>query len=78
MEDQPSYPGAIPPPLNITPDLNNPQDAGRTLSLAMLIVCDILITIFFAARVYTKAWAIHNILVEDGMPLYTVLQPNSN
>lgn len=44
----------------------------------MLIVCDILITIFFAARVYTKAWAIHNILVEDGMRLYTVLQPNSD
>ncbi|CAI6099699.1 unnamed protein product [Clonostachys chloroleuca] len=78
MEDQPSYPGAIPPPLNITPDLNNPQDAGRTLSLAMLIVCDILITIFFAARVYTKAWAIHNILVEDGMPLYTFLHVYKN
>ncbi|KAL9567484.1 hypothetical protein ACKAV7_008434 [Fusarium commune] len=65
MKDQPSYPGAIPPPPGVTPDLNNPQDAGRTLSLAMLIVCDILVTIFFAARAYVKAWATHNILVED-------------
>lgn len=67
MKDQPSYPGVIPPPPGVTLDINNPQDAGRTLSLALLIVCDILLTIFFAARVYVKAWATHNILVEDGI-----------
>lgn len=67
MKDQPSYPEVIPPPPGVTLGINNPQDAGRTLSLALLIVYDILIIIFFAACVYIKAWATHNILVEDGI-----------
>lgn len=67
MKDEASYPGAVPPPPGDIPDLGNPQDASRTLGLAVLIGCDILVTIFFTTRAYVKVRVTHEILLEDGM-----------
>uniref|UniRef100_A0A8H7K3P4 Rhodopsin domain-containing protein n=1 Tax=Bionectria ochroleuca TaxID=29856 RepID=A0A8H7K3P4_BIOOC len=65
MKDEASYPGAVPPPPGDIPDLGNPQDASRTLGLAVLIGCDILVTIFFTTRAYVKVRVTHEILLGD-------------
>uniref|UniRef100_A0A8H7K8Q7 Uncharacterized protein n=2 Tax=Bionectria ochroleuca TaxID=29856 RepID=A0A8H7K8Q7_BIOOC len=65
MKAEASYPGAVSPPPGDIPHLGNPQDAGRTLGLAVLIGCDILMTIFFAIREYVKVRVTYEILLED-------------
>uniref|UniRef100_A0A0B7KT88 Rhodopsin domain-containing protein n=1 Tax=Bionectria ochroleuca TaxID=29856 RepID=A0A0B7KT88_BIOOC len=72
MKDEASYPGAVPPPPGDIPDLGNPQDASRTLGLAVLIGCDILVTIFFTTRAYVKVRVTHEILLEDGYHAWEV------
>lgn len=63
----PTYPGATPPPPGITPNLGNPQDAGRTLLLAWLIICNVLVITAFITRAYVKVWILRKIQIEDGM-----------
>lgn len=63
----PTYPGVVPPPPGVTPNLDNPKDAGRTLLLAWLIICNALIINAFITRAYVKAWILRKIQTEDGM-----------
>lgn len=72
MADE-SYPGAAPPPPGITPDLDNPQDAGRRLLLGWLIACNALALIFFVVRAYSQVWMRHRILLEDSTPPHLVV-----
>ena len=59
------YPGAFPPPPDVTPDLEHPGDAGRVANIAVLVVCDVMVTLLFAVRVWVKVRITRNILVED-------------
>lgn len=61
----PTYPGSIPPPPGVTPDLKNPPDAGRKLNIVLLIVIDVVVFLFFSLRVASKVWLRRKILVED-------------
>lgn len=67
MSAEPSYPGAIPPPAGVTPALDDPPDARRTLLLAWVILCNVLAIFFFFTRMYVKFWVTRKILAEDGM-----------
>jgi len=58
----------LPPPLCVTPDLGNPQDGGRTLLLAWVIVCGDLAILFFLTRTSVKLWVVRKILAEDSAP----------
>lgn len=62
-----SYPGAVPPPPGVTPDLENPTDQGHTANMAGLAICVSFGTLFFLIRVFVKLRLTHSILVEDGM-----------
>jgi hypothetical protein len=62
-----TYPGTVPPPPGVTPDLENPQDAKYSLLLGWLCACSILATIFFLIRAYAKVCILRKILTEDGM-----------
>lgn len=61
-----SYPGAFPPPPGVTPNLENPKDAGRVANIVGLVICDVLVTVLFATRVWVKLRITKNILLEDG------------
>jgi hypothetical protein len=63
------YLGAFPPPPSVTPNLENPPDAGRTVNMTFFILCTVLISIFFATRVWVKVRVTRNILIEDMMCL---------
>ena len=60
-----TYPGAFPPPPGVTPDLENPRDAGRLANIVCLIICDVLVTVLFATRMWVKLRITKNILAED-------------
>ncbi|KAH8746002.1 hypothetical protein F5883DRAFT_654234 [Diaporthe sp. PMI_573] len=61
----PSYPGIAPPPTGVFPNIENPKDAGRTLLLTWLVVCNALVFFFFFTRTYAKVWITRKILLED-------------
>lgn len=63
-----SYPGVVPPPEGIIPDVNNPQDANHSLLLGWLVTATALTTIFFFARVYAKVVYLKRIVSEDSTP----------
>ena len=65
MADHP-YPGSIPPPPGVTPNLENPPDAGRALNIGIMITCDVLVLMFFTMRVVAKTRITRQILLEDG------------
>ncbi|KAH9886547.1 integral membrane protein [Xylariomycetidae sp. FL2044] len=58
--------GVVPPPPGITPNFDHPvKEPYWRVHLAGLIVCDALVTLFFALRCYAKATIAPKILVED-------------
>ena len=61
------YPGAFPPPPGVTPDLENPRDAGRLANIVCLAICDVLVTVLFATRMWVKLRITKNVLAEDGL-----------
>jgi hypothetical protein len=66
MSTGPSGPvGAAPAPSGVTPDFEDPQDAGWVVNIAVMILCDVLITFFFAVRSYVKMATAPRILAED-------------
>lgn len=58
--------GQIPPPDGVTPDFDNPRDAGRTLNIVGLGICCALITIFFFIRAYVRIFINRRVLLSDG------------
>jgi len=62
-----SYPGAIPPPPGVTPDLEHPHSGRQTLAMSVAITCIVLASLFFFTRAYVKLRIIRIILAEDGM-----------
>ncbi|KAI5458802.1 hypothetical protein BGZ63DRAFT_362455 [Mariannaea sp. PMI_226] len=54
-----------PPPPGVVPNFDNPVDVAWTRNVAIMIVCDALVTIFFIIRVYVKIHISHRILAED-------------
>lgn len=60
------YPGAFPPPPGVTPNLEDPKDTGRVANIVGLVICDVLVTVLFATRVWVKFRITKNILAEDG------------
>ncbi|KAM0269663.1 hypothetical protein ACHAQH_009662 [Verticillium albo-atrum] len=57
--------GFLPPPPGETPDFNNPHDVKWTLNVAVLVVCNILVTVCFVLRFYAKVFINRRILVAD-------------
>ena len=63
----PGFPGALPPPPGVEPNLINPPGSGRRMAnVAVLILCDIVVTILFGLRVYVKLGATRRLFLEDG------------
>lgn len=63
--DPSRYPGAFPPPPGVTPELNDPPDAGRQGAIAGLAICLAVATILFAVRVFVKLRITRRLLLED-------------
>ncbi|KAK7214607.1 hypothetical protein V2G26_002610 [Clonostachys chloroleuca] len=61
----PTYPGVVPPPPGIIPNLTSPKDSGWTLLLGWLITCNVFTTLAFITRAYVKVWIVGKILLED-------------
>lgn len=61
--DPSKYPGAFPPPPEVTPNLAHPLDAGRKAGLAGLTVCLILATMAFSIRAIVKLRITRDILL---------------
>lgn len=59
--------GFAPPPPGVTPDFDNPQDVKWTLNVAVLTVCNVLVTVCFLLRCYVKLFVTRHILVADCM-----------
>lgn len=53
------------PPPGVTPNYDNPTDVNWTANIAVMAVCDVLVTLFFLIRVYVKSTINRKILVED-------------
>jgi hypothetical protein len=65
--------GVLPAPPGVTPDLQNPRDAGRKTCIIIMSVCLGLVTILFFLRSYVKIRLVRNSFLEDGM--YTHGEP---
>lgn len=61
-----SYPGAVPPPPGVTPNLENPTDQGHIVNIVGLAICVSFVSIFFFIRVFVKLRITRSILLEDG------------
>lgn len=63
----PGFPGALPPPPGVEPNLVNPSGSGRRMAnVAVLVLCDIVVTILFGLRVYVKLGVTKRLFLEDG------------
>ena len=60
-----SYPGVVAPPAGVTPDIHR-RDSGAKLLLAWLIICNVLVLVFFLVRAYAQVIVRRRFLVEDG------------
>lgn len=49
------YPGAAPPPPDVTPDLENPEDVLWTINLVTQALTLFAVTVFVGLRFYTKS-----------------------
>ncbi|KAG9254025.1 uncharacterized protein F5Z01DRAFT_112007 [Emericellopsis atlantica] len=67
------YPGVVPPPPGVTPDLTNSHSTGKTVHICFLAVCTGLMAIFFAARAWVRVRVMKRILFEDVMYLAAFL-----
>lgn len=61
------YPGAVPPPPGVTPNLDDPPDAGRISNIVVVALCLGIATLLFFIRVYVKLMISCAVLIEDGM-----------
>ncbi|CAH0021345.1 unnamed protein product [Clonostachys rhizophaga] len=57
--------GVLPAPPGVTPDLQNPRDAGRKTCIIIMSVCLGLVTILFFLRSYVKIRLVRNSFLED-------------
>lgn len=55
MSQSTSYPGAIPPPLGVTADINTPWTHLQYTYIAAFVVAAVIPTIFASLRLYVKA-----------------------
>ena len=61
------FPGAIPPPPGVEPNLVNPSSSGRRgANVTILVLCNVIVTILFSLRVYVKLSVTKRIFLEDG------------
>lgn len=67
MASNVSYPGAIPPPPGVIPDLKHPHGSRQQLAFGIAITCIGLASLFFFTRVYVRLRIARAILPEDGM-----------
>ncbi|KAH8748457.1 hypothetical protein F5883DRAFT_436465 [Diaporthe sp. PMI_573] len=67
MASNVSYPGAIPPPPGVIPDLKHPHGSRQQLAVGIGITCIGLASPFFFTRVYVRLRIARAILPEDGM-----------
>jgi hypothetical protein len=58
-------PAAQPPP-GVTADFDNPPN-HRTESIAILTACNVVCTVLFFIRVYTRFYLVRRFTLEDGM-----------
>ncbi|KAH7400408.1 hypothetical protein BKA64DRAFT_481412 [Cadophora sp. MPI-SDFR-AT-0126] len=65
MASNVSYPGAIPPPPGVIPDLKHPHASRQQLAVGIAITCIGLATPFFFTRVYVRLRIARAILPED-------------
>ncbi|KAH6607111.1 hypothetical protein Trco_003424 [Trichoderma cornu-damae] len=66
-----SFPGAIPPPEGVVPDLAHPQDVLRTLNYVTQGLTIFFVTIFVAIRFYAKTRVLGGSLTADDYATYT-------
>lgn len=57
---------AAQPPSGVTADFNNPPN-HRTESIAILTVCNVICTVLFVIRVYTRFYLVRRFTLEDCM-----------
>lgn len=57
-----NFPGAIPPPLGVTPNLTFSQSR---VNIAIHALCIVVTTLFVVSRIYTKSFVVRRIDGED-------------
>ncbi|KAK3367966.1 hypothetical protein B0H63DRAFT_490071 [Podospora didyma] len=62
--DVPSYPGMLPPPPGVTPNLVNPESSGWKLIVAG-VVCPVFATLFLGLRFYTSKYILRKFHADD-------------
>ena len=61
---EPSYPGMMPPPAGVTPNLVNPESVGWKLVLAS-VLCPVFAILFWLLRLYTSRFIVRKFWVDD-------------
>lgn len=54
-----SYPGALPPPAGVTPDVHDPENVLRTTNYITQSLTLVFTTAFVATRFYAKSKLLH-------------------
>ncbi|CAI6097183.1 unnamed protein product [Clonostachys chloroleuca] len=67
MASNVSYPGGIPPPLGLIPDLERPYGSRQQFALGIAITCIGLASLFFFTRLYVRLRITRAMLAEDGV-----------
>ncbi|KAH7313761.1 hypothetical protein B0I35DRAFT_435798 [Stachybotrys elegans] len=65
MASNPDYPGAIAPPEGVTPSVGGPRDSIQAATYGIVIASVVLVTLFFAVRMYVKLRVRHRVILED-------------
>jgi hypothetical protein len=67
MASNVSYPGGIPPPPGLIPDLERPYGSRQQFALGIAITCIGLASLFFFTRLYVRLRITRAMLAEDGV-----------
>lgn len=61
-----TYPGARPPPPGVTPNLEDPVDAGHDALFIGYTICIVICTLLFFLRTAVKCCIVRHSFLEDG------------